>query len=145
MSSFANLFAGANFASAIQKFCAQYGWKIADINDKRVILRFNMESGRTQTLYIIKYDTTLEFSVPSALSYIDDNIPDWLSTILLKRNTERKIGFWCLEKIKDEFNFECMHNAEMQLIDVEYFGKVVRALIAECDELEGIIAKILSQ
>jgi hypothetical protein len=85
----------------------------------------------------------LEFSVPSALSFDEDDIPHMLSTLLLKRNVERKIGFWCLEKISEKFVFECMHNAEMQLIDSEYFGNVVRALINECDEFEGIIARML--
>lgn len=145
MSSFTDLFAGVNFKSTIQKYCTQLGWKIADLTEKKAVMHFDMESGRTQTLYIIKYDTTLEFSVPSEIAFQDeDNLPHWLSTLLLKRNTERKIGFWCIEKINDKHTYECMHNAEMQLIDGEYFGKVVRALINECDDFEGTILKMLN-
>ena len=95
-----SLFSGVNFAGTIKKYCSAIGWKIADLNDKRGILRFSMESGRNQTLYIIRYESTLEFSVPSIAAFdSEDNIPHHLSTILMKRSAERKIGFWCIEKI----------------------------------------------
>lgn len=143
MSGLAQLFAEANFAGTIQKYCAQQQWRIADINDRRAILRFSMESGRAQTCYIIKYDSTLEFSVPSMFHFSsDDQIPNYVSTLLLKRNCENKIGFWCLEKIGGEQVYSYMHNAEMQLIDNTYFARVVRMLIEECDELESVLLKL---
>ena len=126
MSGFADLFAGSNFRSTIQKYCAQNSWKIADLNDRRAILRFDMNSGRTQTLYIIKFETTLEFSVPSGLNFgSEDDVPHRLSTILLKRSAERKIGFWCIEEIGGKQTFSCMHNAEIQLLDSTYFATLV--------------------
>ena len=138
------LFSGVNFANTIKKFCATNGWKIADLNDKRAILRFSMSSGRDQTLYIIRYESTLEFSVPSMAAFdSEDNIPHFLSTLLLKRSAERKIGFWCIEEIGGKHVYSHMHNAEMQFIDSNYFAKVVRALINECDDFEGILIKIL--
>lgn len=139
-----SLFSGVNFANTIKKYCAANGWKIADLNNQRAILRFGMSSGRTQTLYIIRYDTTLEFSVPSMLEFdSEDSIPHFLSTILLKRSAEKKIGFWCMEKIGGKFVYSCMHNAEMQLMDSNYFAKVIRALINECDDFEGVLMQIL--
>jgi len=68
-----------------------------------------------------------------------DAVPGYLSTLLLKRNCEKKIGFWCLEGIGSRQIFSHMHNAEMSLIDGEYFAKVVRTLIQEVDELEEVI------
>ena len=141
---FKALFSGVNFANTIKKYCATNGWKIADLNNKRAILRFSMSSGRNQTLYIIRYESTLEFSVPSmAMFDSEDDIPHFLSTLLLKRSAEKKIGFWCIEKIGGKHVYSCMHNAEMQLIDSNYFAMVVRALINECDDFEGTLIQIL--
>ena len=58
---------------------------------------------------------------------------------MLKRSSQRKLGFWCIEEIGSKHVYSCMHNAEMQLIDSDYFGRVVRALISECDDFEGIL------
>ncbi len=141
---FEALFSGVNFADTIKKYCAANGWKIADLNNERAILRFSMSSGRNQTLYIIRYDSTLEFSVSSMAAFdSEDDIPHFLSTLLLKRSAEKKIGFWCIEKIGGKHVYSCMHNAEMQLIDSNYFAKVVRALINECDDFEGTLIQIL--
>lgn len=140
MSGLAALFSGVNFKSTVQKYCAQNGWKIAEINNERAILKFGMESGRSQTLYIIRYASTLEFSVPSiAIFDSEDSVPHYLSTLLLKRNSEKKIGFWCIEQIGGKHVFSFMHNAELQLLTSDYFGSVVRVLIGECDNFEGVL------
>lgn len=140
MSGFAALFSGMNFQGTIKRYCDQIGWKIADINEKRAVIKFSMRSGRTQSLWIVRYDTTLEFSVPSMAQFdSEDRIPHYLSTILLKRSAQNKIGFWCIEQISGKSVFSCMHNAEMSLINAEYFQKVVNALVTECDTFEGIL------
>lgn len=144
--SMASLFSGVNFGSTIKKYCAAQGWKIADLNSERAILRFAMESGRDQTLFIIRYESTLEFSVPSMAAFeSEENMPHFLSTLLMKRSSEKKIGFWCIERIGDKSVYSYMHNAEMQLIDSDYFAKVVRALITECDDFEGVLIQLLSK
>lgn len=146
MSGFANLFSGVNFKGTVQKYCQQVGWKIAEIDDKHAILKFSMDSGRNQSLWIIRYESTLEFSVPSFAHFdSEDNIPDTLSTILLRRNAQNKIGFWCLENVGGKFVFSCMHNAELELINVDYFARVVRGLIGECDMFEGILIDIVNR
>ena len=70
-------------------------------------------------------------------------MPHYLSILLLKRNAQRQVGFWCIEEIGSKHVFSCMHNAEMQLIDSKYFGQVVRALITECDNFEDLLVKLL--
>ena len=144
MSGFAGLFSGVNFMSTIQKYCAQAGWKIAEIDNEHAVLRFDMDSGRRQTLFILRFESTLEFSVPSMAVFDSENdIPHFLSTLLLKRSSENKIGFWCIEQIGGKHVYTCMHNAEMELIDSNYFTKVVRALIRECDNFEGTLIKVM--
>jgi hypothetical protein len=142
---FEALFSGINFANTIKKYCAANGWKIADLSNELAMLRFSMSSGRSQTLYIIRYESTLEFSVPSAAVFdSEDSIPHFLSTLLLKRSSEKRIGFWCIEQIGGKHVYSCMHNAELQLIDSNYFTRVARALINECDDFEEVLVKILS-
>lgn len=139
MSGLAQLFAGVNFQSTIQRYCGLQGWKIADIKSDHAVLMFGMTSGRSQVLHILKFDSTLEFSVQSNQQFdLIDDVPGYLSTVLLKRNCQGKIGFWCLEQISQKYVFSYMHNAEMSLIDGDYFARVVRVLTQEVDELEEV-------
>ena len=141
-----SLFSGGSFKNAVQTCSAQNGWHVAEITDSMAKLRFTMPTGRVQILYIIKYDSTMEFSVPSAALFdSEEECPGDLSTILLRRNAERKVGFWCIEPISGKYGYSCMHNAEIQQIDAAYFARIVRALIEECDEFEGILLKMMGQ
>ena len=145
MSELQDLFSGFNFKQTIQRYCDDRSWRIANITDKIASLQFTMKSGRDQTLFIMRYETTLEFSVPSMAKFnSDDDIPHFLSTLLLKRSSQRKIGFWCIEDLGDKLVYSCMHNAEMKLINSEYFASVVRALIVECDEFEGVLLEMVN-
>lgn len=141
---FAELFSGPNFQRTVSQYCAHRGWRVADLNNERAILRFNMNSGRTQSLFILRYDTTLEFSVQSIARFPNENaIPHYFSTLLLQRSAERKVGFWCIEKIGGEYIYSCMHNAELQLLDAPYFCDVVWALVTECDEFETMLVNMV--
>ena len=140
MPSLADSFSGSYFQQTIRNYCSDLGWRIRDIDNRMATLRFDMESGRVYTLFIIRYESTLEFTVSSALRFdTADEVPGFLSTLLLKRSAEKKTGFWCIEELGDKQVFSCMHNAEMQLIDVDYFAAVVRSLIRECDVVEGAL------
>ncbi len=139
-----NSFSGNNFRGTIQQYCYQLGWRISSISDKQAVIKFNMDSGVVQTLYIIKFDTTLEFSVPSALRFNSKNvIPGEISTALLAVNSTYTVGFWSLENIGGKETLSIMHNAEMTLIDVEYFRRVVIHLVTECERLEQAIRNSL--
>ena len=140
MSDLGSLLSGADFQSTVERYASENGWKIAEISTGKAILRFSMRSGRTQTVFIIRYETTLEFSVPSALSFASvDDVPHYLSTLLLQRNRQPKVGFWCIEEISGKQVFSCMHNAELKLIDSSYFGRVINALVTECDDFEEVL------
>jgi hypothetical protein len=139
-----DLFSGSNYRSTIVRYCNSLGWSINDINDRRTIIKFNMDSGSTQTLFIIRYDNTLEFSCPSGLKFDSTgDCPAWLSAALLCKNREYKVGFWCIEGIGDKQALSIMHNAEISLIDVNYFRRVINQLIKECDDLEQTVARAL--
>ncbi|BAZ04174.1 hypothetical protein [Calothrix sp. NIES-3974] len=139
-----DLISGSNFVSTIKSYCNSLGWSIYDINNKRAILNFDADSGNTQTLFIIKHENTLEFSVPSGIKYDETgDIPGWLSTALLTQNSQFKVGFWCIEEIGEKHTFSIMHNAELSLINVNYFRLVSLALVKRCDELEQTVARAL--
>ncbi len=141
-----DLFSGSNYQSTIRKYCNSLGWNISDLNDLRTILRFTMHSGTTQTLFIIRHNTTLEFSCPSGVKFASiDNVPGWMSTSLLKQNAGFKLGFWCIEELDGQHVFSIMHNAEMNLIDIDYFARVVMRLVNECDNFEGSVSRALAQ
>lgn len=138
-----DLFSSYNFRTTIQNYCRQLDWDIADINNSRVILRFNMDFG-TQTVFIIKYENTLEFSCPSGLKFNSiEEVPHVLSTVLLQRNAQSKFGFWCIEEISEKLVFSVMYNAEITLIDVNYFNRIVSYLVIECEEFEKLIEEML--
>ncbi|HIK33974.1 MAG TPA: hypothetical protein IGS17_18510 [Oscillatoriales cyanobacterium M59_W2019_021] len=132
-----DLFSSGNFQSTIQRYCNEVGWRIAEINSNRAIIKFNMNSGSTQTVFILRYDTTLEISCPSGLKFSDfDRIPHQLSSYLLKENSKYKIGFWCIEPLNNMEVFSIMHNAEISLMNTNYFVRIIQTLISKCDEFE---------
>lgn len=140
-----DIFSSFKFRSTIEGYCRNLEWNIYSIDNKTAVIKFNMESGSTQTVFIIKYDTTLEFSCPSGLKFDEiDDIPHYLSTLLLSQNAQYKFGFWCIENIGDKKVFSMIHNAEMSLIDVDYFRRVVTTLILKCDEFEHNIEDLIN-
>ncbi|OIP71192.1 MAG: hypothetical protein AUK48_12805 [Oscillatoriales cyanobacterium CG2_30_44_21] len=139
-----DLFSSNNYQQTIRRYCNQLGWTISDINDRRTIIKFSMDSGTTQTAFIIRYDTTLEFSYPSGLKFdTQEDVPGWLSTLMLCENATYKVGFWCIENIDNRQVLSMMHNAEISLIDVNYFQKVVMQTVTKCDQLEQNVSKAL--
>jgi hypothetical protein len=132
-----DLFSSNNFQSTIINYCNRVGWRISEINDNKAVIRFNMESGSTQTIFILRYNTTLEFSCPSGLKFDSfDYIPHQLSSFLLKENSQFKIGFWSIEELGGRQVFSIMHNSEISLIDVNYFVRIIQTLTDKCDNFE---------
>ncbi len=136
---------GSSFKSTIERYCAHFNWQVAEATEEYAKLQFTMESQRRQTVYILRYESTLEFDVPSMAAFdSEEQIPHQLSTILLKRSAQRKVGFWCIEEIGGKHVYSYMHNVELRLLDLDYFGMVVRSLITEVDDFEGILLKMLN-
>lgn len=105
-----------------------------------------MSSGRTQTLFILRFDSTLEISVPTFAAFdSEEEVPQALAVALLRRRSQSKIGFWCIDEIGEKLICSCMHNAELQLLDARYFANVVRQLVKEADEFESFVEKMLGR
>ena len=121
----------------ISEYCKRCGWKLAQIQANGASLIFTMPSGREQYLYLVPYQSTIEFSVPSVAAFASlSEVPHGLSTTLLERNAQQRIGFWCIEDIGGYHVYSYMHNAEMELLSVDYFAAIVRDLIQECEQFE---------
>jgi len=129
---------GWGFEDRIQMLVAANGWVVHDLNAKRAVIKFDVASGRTQTLYAIDLGAVVELSVPSVLVFdsVDDVPPDFAVTCL-RRSARTKVGFWCLEQIEGKQAFSFMWNLPFRQLDAETFGEVVRALVVGCDELES--------
>jgi len=129
---------GSGFEARIRALVAANGWVVHDLNPKRAVIKFDVVSGRTQTLYAIDLGAVVELSVPSILVYdTTDDVPDDLAVTCLRRSAKTKVGFWCLEQIEGKQVFSFMWNIPHRLLDAETFGEVVRALVVGCDELES--------
>lgn len=126
------------FEARMQALVDANGWVVHDLNAKRAVIKFDVASGRTQTLYAIDLGEVVELSVPSVLVYDTvDDVPRDLAVTCLRRSARTKVGFWCLEQIEGKQAFSFMWNMPHRLLDATAFGEVVRALVVGCDELES--------
>ena len=126
------------FEGRVLGWATANGWVLNDLNPKRAVLKFDLPSGRTQTLYVIDLGPVVELSVPSILVFDSiEEVPRDLAVTCLRRNTKNTVGFWCLEQIEGKQAFSFMWNMPHHLLDAETFSQVVRALVVGCDELES--------
>ena len=132
-----------SFETFVRNNSTKAGWNIAKLNDRQAMLEFNMNSGRVQRLYITQYDSILKFSVASAavFDYLDD-IPHIISTTLLTKNSEYKLGGWCVEKIQGKVVYSLMQNADINSVDFAYFVNLVHFLISECDRFDSFLVEV---
>ena len=129
------------FQARMQALVAANGWVAFALNDKRVVLKFDVPSGRTQTLYAIDIGDVVELSVPSVLVFDTvDDVPHDLAVTCLRRSAKTMVGFWCLEQIEGKQAFSFMWNVQLRHLDAETFGEVVRTLVVGCDKLESDLA-----
>jgi len=128
----------AGFEEQITELATSNGWAVSDLNSRRAIIRFDLPSGRTQTLYAIELGEVIELSVPSMLVFDTvDDVPRDLALACLRRSAKTKVGFWCLEQIEGKHTFSFMWNAPRDVLDSDAFGQIVRALVVGCDEFES--------
>lgn len=128
------------FDARVRRWATANGWVLHDISAKRAVLKFDLPSGRTQTLYAIDLGPVVELSVPSVLVYDSiDQVPRDLAVSCLRRNAKTTVGFWCLEQIEGKQALSCMWNLPHRLLDERTFGEVVRELVVVCDDLESAV------
>ena len=128
----------SGFEAQMLALATANGWVLHDVNAKRAVIKFELASGRTQTLYAIDLGVVVELSVPSVLVFDTvDDVPGDLAVTCLRRSARTKVGFWCIEQIEGKQAFSFMWNLPHRLLDAVTFGEVVRALVVGCDELES--------
>jgi len=128
------------FAARVGEWVTAQGWVAHDLNAKRAVIKFDLPSGRTQTLYAIDLGTVVELSVPSVLVFDTvEDVPRDLAVTCLRRNAKSTVGFWCLEQIEGKQAFSFMWNLPHRLLDAQTFGEVVRELVVVCDDLESAV------
>ena len=131
---------GEYFKKVIENYCEDYQWNLLEVNEDRAEILFDMPAGDQKSVCISRHDSTVEFAVPSFIVLkAEDNKLDAFSTTLLRRNSQKKVGFWCIDQIKGALAYCCMHNAELKLLDSNYFAAIVVSLTEECDAIEDII------
>jgi hypothetical protein len=141
-----NSYSGAGFVTLIRETAEVMQWALDEVNETGAVLHFPMPSGRTQVLRILRFDGTLEFSVQSmAVFESEENVPHYLSTVLLKVNARHKIGFWCIQEIEKKLVFSVMHNAELEHLDRQYLVNIVGVLTEQCDQFEATLIKVLEK
>jgi hypothetical protein len=139
------LFSKKSFKGAMSEYAEEIGWEISELNQDSAVLEFETESGLVHTLYLTLKGNMLVFSVPAALLIESEaDIPDDVSTLLLKRNADLEIGFWALEESEEGWTFMLYHEQQLPNQDFEIdldavtFRGIVEAMIVECDELDRL-------
>jgi hypothetical protein len=133
-----------SFSQLMQSYCRQAGWSIADQSETKVRIAFNMPSGRTQTVYILAFGDTVEFSVQSALYFDDEvSIPHNISTDLMRKSCTNKVGMWVLESIQGKFVYSLMHNCAIEHLTFQEFERNVEYLIGGVDKFEHAIQALV--
>lgn len=127
------IFSSDNFVKTITTFCHNSGFKCEEIDESTVfiIVKFN-ESELEFGIYIMRFDDTVEFWLPTHLQYADiDEVPHHLSSKFMIFGSMYKYYFWCICERWDKLIVSIMHNIEFAQMDIEIFKKVARAMALE--------------
>jgi 8-oxo-dGTP pyrophosphatase MutT (NUDIX family) len=137
---------GEYFKRAVKTYCEEHNLELADIDDDYGEVLFVIPVDRRKRLRLARYDSTIEFSLPGFAAFdTEEELHNILSTQLLMRNARKKVGFWCIDKIKEKSVYSFMHNAELKLLDSQHFFDIVSGLAAESEALEELIIEITKQ
>ena len=143
-----------NFRSAVEQYCEALnsGEKnrthIVQLDDACAEIDLINEDGYTFTLFL-EHDAEEEellFSIPShAVFDHEEDIPDEVSTFLLKRNVaEDVIGHWALEELEEGWQYILYHDLPLtgndyeQDIPPEEFRSNLYLLIEEVEEFNEL-------
>jgi hypothetical protein len=129
----------ASFEARVRELANRSDLKIYDLNSSRAKLRFTCKRN-PQTLWIYPYDTIWEFSCVSAISFPQaEDFPQAILAVVLMQNSKNKRGFWCLEKLSDQYALECMQNFAEYLLTPDEFERTCWSIVREVDDLEAAV------
>jgi 8-oxo-dGTP pyrophosphatase MutT (NUDIX family) len=134
---------GAYFKRAVKTFCEEQKLELDEIDEDHAEIVFVIPADRKKRVYLARYDSTVEFSLLGSTVFdAETEVPGELSTNLLLRNARKKVGFWCIDKIKGKFVYSFMHNAELKLLDGQQFFDIISGLIAESEAIEELMIDV---
>lgn len=144
----ANDFRAKGFRPAVEQYCEEFKLQIVQIDDTCAEVEIINEDGYTFTLYL-EHDAEeqeLLLSIPShAVFDQEEDIPDVVSTFLLKRNVAEEVnGYWALEELEEGWQYVLYHDLPLpnndydQDIPPEEFASNLHSLIEEVEEFNEL-------
>ena len=124
---------GYYFKYVIATFCHENELDYSKITKKKASIYFKLKDDTIQKVYIYRYGSTLEFVAPSRVKFKKlAEVPDRMAAQFLYENSEKKIGFWCIEKFEEEFYFTRMYNIELKVLSGDFFLNILSSLATQC-------------
>lgn len=124
------------FRSTMRNCAAETGLRFDALENDFATLILRREDGGGQMVFFSLYDSTIEFLVPTDFQYDSiEEVPDFLSTHLLKANESTKLGFWALKQIGDQHCYAVMYNIEINLLTPKLFGSVLSNALAQVEDM----------
>lgn len=121
------------FADFISDLCTQIGWKLSDFDDELAVLEFDVGADRCQVVLLTPDESGLVIRAPSGPTFeTEADIPDELSSSLLKRNAANRYTHWLIIKIEDQYLYACTSNLDPTKIDALGLKTAIELVIKEC-------------
>jgi len=131
------------FREVIKEYAEENDWKISDIDKEQAILEFETDAGGQYNLYLEYNDASLVFSLPSSIVFErEGDVPDDVSTELLKRNADLDVGFWALEELEDGWGYVLYYDQKLPNKDLdldlgrEAFAEIIEDMMDEVEEFD---------
>ncbi len=130
------------FRTLIESIASEMDWEISEIDDESAVIELEAESGSEMTLYASSDEETVEFDVPSlAVMEKESDIQGNVSTFLLKRNADLRVGAWVLEEVDDGWCYSVMYNEDLEVLQKMAKDGIISNLITiveECDRFDEL-------
>ncbi len=124
---------GYYFKYVVATFCHESKLNYSKITKKKASIYFELADKNIQKVYIYRYGSTLEFVAPSKVKFKElKEVPHDMAAQFLYENSEKKIGFWCIEKFEEEFYFTRMYNIELKVLSCDFFLNILSSLATQC-------------
>ncbi len=124
------------FEGHVRQLADAASLKIAEVDEKHAVFRFNSDSG-TQTLWVLPFDDVWEFSCQSAINFPNiEDFPQKIAVLMLAMNAKNKRAFWCIEKIGDKHVLSAMLNFPQTALTAAEFERICIAIVREVERLE---------
>lgn len=130
---------GEYFKQAIKTYCEEDRLHLLEVNEDYAELEYRMDGRNSTNIHVTRRGSTIKFSVFNPTAFDEDSPADAFSTILLRLNSQSKVGFWCVERIKNKVIYSFANSVELKLLNSCSFVENIVGLIKECDRFLGEI------